>query len=157
MWWQKKIIRYISFYGKPMVWLFLIVFFTYTFMFENIIETESFFTSFCKKMVSHTQMIVNLSLIFFVTIDYVNCKINISKWIVYTMLISAILVILLDAQVNVAAASEEILKYKDFVKSPYLSYSIFGLFLVMIYIIKVATYDKSILIIEEPDVKEELP
>lgn len=155
MLWRNKIIRYVSFYGKPMVWLLLIVFFTYTFIFENMIEKEILFTSFCEKMVSHIQMIVNLSLVFFVTIDYVNCKNNINRWIVYTMLVSAILVILLDAQVGIAASGDAE-KYEDFVKSPYLSYFVFGLFLTTIYIIKVATYDRNILNIEEPDIKEEI-
>lgn len=120
-----------------------------------MLEKESLFETFSKNMVSHIQMIVNLSLVFFVTIDYVNCKNNISKWIVYTILASAILVILLDAQVGIAA-SEGIERYKDVVKSPCLSYFVFGLFLATIYVIKLATYDRNILDIEEPNVKEEI-
>ena len=156
MWWQNKIVKYCAFCGKPLVWLMFIVFFTYTFIFKNIIEEEpSFYKCFCDNMAGHIQMIVNLGIVFFVTIDYTNAKTIISRWVIYVMLFAVILVILLNGQLSLLGESNSE-NYIDFIKSPCLSYILFGLFLLSVYSIKLATSDISLLHTEEPEINQEL-
>lgn len=99
-------------------------------------------------------MLVNLGVLFFVALDYVNHCVTIKKNIIFTILFSTVLVILLDGQIGIVLENNN--NYIDFVKSKWLTYSIFGVYLSTIYRVKLATNDSSFLDFEEPNILEEL-
>ena len=126
-------------YLLSLLWLVLIIFFTYTSLIHEILKTDGLSVlEYCQAQHKGISMIVNFGLLAMVVFDYIGAAKKMSVSLVVGILIAAFLVFAMYTHTGIRL-SNEILEYRYPICEDHLSMVLHIIFFVILLIIKIGS------------------